>query len=159
MKYGYVDSPVGELLVLRDDTGLRGLYFPDHVRGPQHDPQWERDDEAMTDVRAQLAEYFTGTRRAFDLPLSPSGTAFQERVWKGLVELPYGTTTTYGALATAIGAPGSARAVGPAVGRNPLSILIPCHRVLGSTGALTGFAGGLTAKRALLDLEAGTPRL
>ena len=114
-----------------------------------------RDDTAFDDVRGQLAEYFAGDRTAFDLPLHPTGTAFQQRVWAALREIPYGETRSYGVQASAIGAPVSAsRAVGTANGQNPISIIVPCHRVIGANGALVGYGGGLPAKRWLLGHEA-----
>ena len=146
-------SPVGELLLVGDDEGLRGLYLPEHRRGPQVDPAWRRDDGALATTRAQLTEYFAGERTAFDLALAPAGTPFQLEVWEALRRIPYGGTRSYGELAAELGRPGSARAVGAANARNPISIVVPCHRVVGSAGALTGYAGGVEAKRALLDLE------
>lgn len=104
-------------------------------------------------ARAQLAEYFRGKRTRFDLPLRPDGTAFQQSVWRALLKVPFGTTSTYGALAAAIGRPGAARAVGAAVGANPLAIVVPCHRIVGADGTLTGYAGGLARKAKLLALE------
>ena len=147
------DSPVGELLLVGDDEGLRGLYLPGHRRGPRVGDGWRRDDAALAAVRAQLAEYFSGERRAFDLPLAPAGTPFQLEVWDALGRIPYGETRGYGDLARELGRPGAARAVGAANGRNPISIVVPCHRVVGSTGTLTGYAGGLEAKERLLALE------
>ncbi len=114
---------------------------------------WERDDEAFAELRRQLGEYFTGARREFDLPLAPRGSEFQVRVWDALREIPYGETESYGELAERIGHPGSARAVGAANGRNPIAVVVPCHRVIGSSGQLTGYAGGLERKRLLLDIE------
>jgi methylated-DNA-[protein]-cysteine S-methyltransferase len=108
----------------------------------------------VAETRAQLEAYFDGRLRDFDLPLAPAGTAFQQSVWRLLIQIPYGTTTTYGALATTLGDPGKSRAVGAANGRNPIAIIIPCHRVIGANGSLTGFAGGLDVKRRLLDREA-----
>jgi methylated-DNA-[protein]-cysteine S-methyltransferase len=152
--YSTFSSPIGELLLVGDDDGLRGLYLPDHKRGPAVAGGWVRDDDALSDVRAQLAEYFAGGRTGFDLLLAPQGTPFQLEVWAALREIPYGETETYGQLAARVGRPGSSRAVGAANGRNPISIVVPCHRVVGAAGSLTGYAGGLDAKRRLLDLEA-----
>ena len=151
--YSTFDSPVGELLLVGDDDGLRGLYLPDHKRGPQVAPGWRRDDAALGAVRAQLAEYFAGDRTDFDLPLAPAGTPFQLEVWDALKRIPYGETRCYGDLAKELGRPGAARAVGAANGRNPISIVVPCHRVVGSTGTLTGYAGGISAKERLLAHE------
>jgi methylated-DNA-[protein]-cysteine S-methyltransferase len=153
-RYTTLESPLGPLLVARDDVGLTHLYLPSgrHPSRPQAD--WQRDDTAFDDVRAQLDEYFTGTRTEFDLPLHPAGTAFQLRVWAGLRAIPYGETRSYGAQAASIGAPtGASRAVGAANGQNPISIVVPCHRVIGANGSLTGYGGGLDAKRWLLAHE------
>lgn len=156
-----IDSPIGELTIVRDDAGLTGLYFPQHwtqpdrsAFGPRVDPADDRGfDEAIT----QLSEYFAGTRREFELPLSPRGSDRARRLWQLLSEIPYGQTTTYGALAEQIGDGISPRAIGGFVGHNPLSIFIACHRVVGSTGKLTGYAGGLERKRQLLELERAIP--
>ena len=118
------------------------------------DPRWEQRDDAFADVRSQLVEYFDGRRSEFDVPLGLEGNPFELRVWQALCEIPYGETESYGELAARIGHPGSARAVGAANGRNPISIVVPCHRVIGASGSLTGYAGGLDAKRRLLELEA-----
>ena len=153
--YSTFDSPVGELLLVGDDEGLRGLYLPNHKRGPQVAAGWRRDDAALARVRAQLQEYFGGERTAFDLPLAPVGTPFQLEVWDALKRIPFGETRGYGDLAKELGRPGAARAVGAANGRNPISIVVPCHRVVGSTGTLTGYAGGVAVKERLLALERG----
>jgi len=149
-----IESPLGDLLAVRDDEGLTGLYLPTgkHPRTPA--AGWQRRDDAFADVAEQLADYFAGDRRDFDLPLRPSGTAFQSRVWGALREIPYGETRSYGAVAAEIGVPGAARAVGLANGQNPISIIVPCHRVVGASGALTGYGGGLPAKQWLLGHEA-----
>lgn len=151
-------SPIGELLLVGESRpdgvlALSGLYMEEHRRGPAIAPAWRRDDAAFGEVRRQLDEYFAGRRRAFDLPLAPHGTPFQLRVWEELRRIGPGTTRTYGELARAVGKPAAARAVGAAVGRNPISVIVPCHRVVGSDGSLTGFAGGLARKRTLLTLE------
>lgn len=151
-----VDSPLGALTLRADDGVLTGLYLPQHRRGPGPEALGERDDHALPAVREQLAAYFAGERTAFDVPLDGRGTAFQRRVWAALREIPYGETRTYGELAAAIGAPTASRAVGLANGRNPISIVVPCHRVVGAGGSLTGYAGGVERKRALLDLETRT---
>jgi methylated-DNA-[protein]-cysteine S-methyltransferase len=121
-------------------------------------PHWRRDPEALRAAAEQLRSYFAGELTGFDLPLAPSGTDFQQRVWAALREIPYGRTVSYAELAVAVGRPGAARAVGAANGRNPIAIVIPCHRVIGSAGALTGYGGGLDRKRLLLDLEAAAGR-
>lgn len=154
MRYTVIDSPVGELLAARDDVGLAVLYLPSGKYPTSPRPEWTRDDAAFDDVRTQLAEYFAGTRREFDLPLHPAGTPFQQRVWTALRDIPYGETTSYGKTAAAIGEPGAARAVGLANGQNPLPIIVPCHRVIGADGSLTGYGGGLDTKRWLLAHEA-----
>jgi methylated-DNA-[protein]-cysteine S-methyltransferase len=154
MKYTYIDSPLGPLLAVRDADGLAGLYLPTAKHPITVHAEWVRDDAAFDDVREQLAEYFTGVRRTFDLPLNAAGTAFQKRVWTALCDIPYGQTTSYGKTAVAVGAPDAARAVGLANGQNPISIVVPCHRVVGADGSLTGYGGGLDAKRWLLAHEA-----
>jgi methylated-DNA-[protein]-cysteine S-methyltransferase len=153
--YSTFDSPVGELLLVGDDDGLRGLYLPGHRRGPQVAPGWRRDDAALARVRRQLGEYFAGQRTSFDLELAPQGTPFQLEVWAALRAIPYGQTRCYGDLAKELRRPGAARAVGAANGRNPISIVVPCHRVIGAAGALTGYAGGVAVKERLLALERG----
>ncbi|HEX8104378.1 MAG TPA: methylated-DNA--[protein]-cysteine S-methyltransferase [Solirubrobacteraceae bacterium] len=145
-------SPIGDLLLLSDGEALTGLFMAPWTA----DAAWRRADEAFAAAREQLDAYFAGERTDFDLPLAPSGTGFQLRVWAALRTIPYGETTSYGALAAQIGAPGAARAVGLANGRNPVSIVVPCHRVIGAGGALTGYGGGLERKRTLLDLERGS---
>ena len=154
MRYTYIPSPLGDLLAVRDDVGLTGLYLPSGKHTMIAKDGWTRDDSGFDDVRAQLAQYFAGERREFSLPLHPTGTAFQLRVWDALREIPYGETASYGATAVAIGAPTASRAVGMANGQNPISIVVPCHRVIGAAGAMTGYAGGLEAKQWLLAHEA-----
>lgn len=148
-----VDSPVGELTMVGDGETLTGLYFPGHTRRPLQDTFGDRDDLAFPRAVEQLAEYFDGRRTGFDVPLAPRGNAFQHKVWTQLALIPYGQTRSYGQLAVALGDPGLARAVGAANGQNPISIIVPCHRVVGADGKLTGYAGGLDRKRFLLDLE------
>ena len=152
-----VDSPVGPLTVLASAAGLRAILWPNDVPGRRvawpeltHDAP---DDPVIDATRTQLAEYFAGTRRTFAVPLDLHGTPVQVTAWRALASIPYGTTTTYGEQARRLGDVRRARAVGAANGRNPISIVLPCHRLVGSAGALTGFAGGLAAKRALLDHE------
>ena len=148
---------LGDLTIVRDGGTLTGLYFPHHWYRPGQATFGPRTGQGFADVTCQLGEYLDGTRTEFDLPLDARGSDFQRSVWKLIAEIPYGHTTSYGDLARRLGTGADPRDVGAAVGRNPLSILIPCHRVVGSTGKLTGYAGGLTRKRALLDLEqAGT---
>jgi methylated-DNA-[protein]-cysteine S-methyltransferase len=151
MIFSIVGSPVGELLLTGDGEILNGLYTCEHVRRPE--PAGERDDQAFENARAQLAEYFGGARVEFEVPLDPSGTPFQRQVWRELSRIDYGTTVSYRELAERIGNPAAVRAVGLANGRNPISIIVPCHRVVGSNGALTGYAGGLPLKEWLLDHE------
>lgn len=150
------DSPVGPLTLIADETALVAVLWPDDAPGRvrlEHRPARSGESTLLDRVAAQLDEYFAGTRTEFDLPLAPRGTQFQLEVWRALETIPYGETMTYGELATSIGRPTAARAVGNANRRNPLSIVVPCHRVIGSTGALTGFAGGLGTKEQLLDME------
>ena len=150
MFWTVVDSPIDPLLLVGDETGLRELQMAPHEQPP---PGAERDDEALAPVAAQLADYFAGRRLAFEVPLAPVGTAFQRKVWLALREIPYGRTTTYGEIAAGLGRPTASRAVGLANGRNPLAVIVPCHRVIGANGALTGFGGGLSRKRWLLEHE------
>lgn len=153
MYYCYHDSPIGELLLAGDGEALFLVSFPDGPKRREPEPDWIRDEKPFAVARRQLDEYFAGERRAFDLPLKPTGTAFQRRVLEELMRIPYGETTSYGDIAERIGRPAAVRAVGAANGRNPLPIVIPCHRVIGKDGSLTGFGGGLPTKRALLRLE------
>ena len=156
MRYAHADTPIGTLLVAGDDTGLRLISFPAEAKKRRIEPSWRRDQSAFSDVRGQLLAYFAGDLTEFDLPLAPDGTTFQLIVWDALKNIPYGTTISYGELARRIGRPNASRAVGAANGSNPLPIVIPCHRVIGSDGRLTGFGGGLPTKSALLSLERGT---
>jgi methylated-DNA-[protein]-cysteine S-methyltransferase len=154
--YGFLPTPVGRLLVARDRAGVRLIHFNGPAKaGPYAQRGWERHDAAFGDVATQLTEYFDGRRRVFELPLAPDGTPFQLRVWNALLDIPYGETISYGELATRIGDRSAARAVGLANGSNPLPIVIPCHRVIGSSGKLTGYGGGLPIKQQLLTLERG----
>jgi methylated-DNA-[protein]-cysteine S-methyltransferase len=149
-----IDSPVGPLTLVSDGEALTELHFgwePASANGGGGDPVLEA-------TREQLAAYFAGERTAFELPIRLAGTAFQQAVWAALREIPYAETIDYGELARRVGRPGAARAVGLANGRNPVAIVVPCHRVIGSSGALTGYGGGLERKRALLELEARTAR-
>jgi methylated-DNA-[protein]-cysteine S-methyltransferase len=152
-----IPSPVGPLLLVADDTHLRGLWF-DKPRHPPRCIEWvEGDNKILHEARVQLDAYFAGERRAFDLPLRPIGTDFQREVWTMLTRIPYGETWSYGDMARRIGKPDAVRAVGAANGRNPISIVVPCHRVIGSDGSLTGFGGGLPTKQFLLALEGALP--
>lgn len=150
-----IDSPTGELTLVADDGVLAGLYMERQRHRPRQETFGERDESHFGPVIEQLAAYFEGTRREFDLPLALRGTPFQQTVWRALGMIPYGETITYGELAEQIGRPNAARAVGLANGKNPIGIVIPCHRVIGSTGDLTGYGGGLARKRWLLDFERG----
>lgn len=148
-------SPIGPLLLAASEHGLAGVYFAEH-RHFKGRGGWRRDDEhaVLQQSILQLAEYFAGARRIFDLPLDLShGTDFQQAVWQALLTLPFGSTASYASIACQIGKPAAVRAVGAANGRNPISIIVPCHRVISSSGALTGYAGGLLNKQALLELE------
>jgi methylated-DNA-[protein]-cysteine S-methyltransferase len=159
MLYTSLESPIGELLAVGDSRGLRGLYMQEGRTAIAVRAGWEAADEPFAEARAQLAEYFAGQRRAFDLPLAMAGSPFQRRVWRALQDIPYGETISYGELARRIGVPSASRAVGVANGRNPVSVIVPCHRVIGADGSLTGYGGGLARKRLLLELEAGVLRL
>lgn len=148
------DTPLRPVLLVACDAGLCGLYFDDHARLDRVDAGRREPTKVLDDVRHQLDEYFAGLRLAFDVPVAAAGSAFEQRVWAELRQIPRGTTTTYAAIAERIGSPkGAARAVGAANGKNPVSIIVPCHRVIGAGGALTGYAGGLARKQALLQLE------
>jgi methylated-DNA-[protein]-cysteine S-methyltransferase len=148
-----IDSPIGELtLVARDDV-LSGVYFPGHWHMPAPEVFGTLSERGLEQAREQLGEYFAGERTEFDLETVIVGDEFQERVWELIDRIPYGQTTTYGEMAQELGDPALARGVGGAVGRNPLSIVTPCHRVVGKDGKLTGYAGGLDRKRFLLELE------
>lgn len=148
-----IDSPVGKLTLVADQGALTGVYFLEHTRRPAAADFGDRDDTGFEDATRQLGEYFAGIRTEFDLPLDPHGDVFQKKVWALLREIPYGETRSYGQLAQQLGDPNLARAVGAANGQNPLSIVVPCHRVVGADGRLTGYAGGLERKAFLLELE------
>lgn len=154
----HFDSPLGSMLATAENHALTGLYFVGQQYCPGATEDWREDRQAQPFVvlRRQLEEYFAGTRLVFDLPLSPGGkhgTAFQRAVWGAIAAVPFGATATYSSLAARCGRPSAARASGAATGRNPLSLVIPCHRIVGSSGALTGYAGGLERKRTLLAFE------
>jgi len=152
--YCEIDSPLGRLLLAASDHGLRGIYFEEHrhFKGIS-DWQLEPTHPHLRQGVKELHEFFVGKRTAFDLPLDLQGTPFQQEVWQQLLMIPYGVTISYGEHAQRVGRPTAARAVGAAIGRNPVSIIVPCHRVVGSNGAHTGYAGGLERKRALLAFE------
>ena len=155
MTYTVVDSPVGPLTVVAADSGeLARLHMVEQRHRPPEETFGLRDDSILPEVGQQLREYFAGERTTFDVPLKLNGTPFQQRVWQALLEIPYGEITTYGQLAASLGmVPGASRAVGLANGKNPVSIIVPCHRVIGSTGGLTGYGGGLDRKQWLLGHE------
>lgn len=156
MTHTFIDSPIGTLTLVRDEAGLTGVFMPEHRPAPNQAGFGERDDAAFADAVQQFGEYWAGERTGFDLPLAPVGTEFQLRVWSVLRAIPHGETRTYGWIAAQLGQPTAVRAVGLANGRNPLSIVVPCHRVVGASGALTGYAGGVERKRFLLEHEMGT---
>jgi methylated-DNA-[protein]-cysteine S-methyltransferase len=153
MFYSYMDSPIGPLLLAGSRHALKVIGFSRGDKARDAETDWERLDEPFGRVKRQLQEYFDGERRAFDVPLAPDGTDFQRAVWHALTTIPYGTTLTYRDIAMHVDHPNALRAVGAANGANPIPIIIPCHRVIGSDGSLTGFGGGLDSKRWLLDLE------
>ena len=155
MLYTELDSSIGELLLLGDGRSLHGLYMQEGRTGIEVSPTWKRSVDSFAAVRKQLDEYFAGRRTTFDVPLRMAGTAFQRRVWSELQEIPYGQSISYSELARRIGIPSASRAVGTANGLNPIAVIVPCHRVIGADGSLTGYGGGLERKRLLLDLEAG----
>ena len=158
-----VQSPVGRLILVADDEGLTHLMLANNdlgAAGLDADDVPERaEDPVLAEAAAQLDQYFAGQRTAFDLPLDPQGTEFELDAWMALARIPYGETISYGEQSRAIGREGAFRAVGSANGRNPIAIILPCHRVVGADGTLVGFGGGLDVKRALLDLESGVQRL
>ena len=160
IRFTEMDSPIGPLQLLGTERGLAGLFMQNHRHGPEDAEQagWQRDDKLFANARKQLTDYFAGHRKSFDLSLDRealSGTDFQRRVWSELEKIPYGITISYGELAKRVGNPAAVRAVGLANGRNPISIIVPCHRVIGANGTLTGYGGGLERKRWLLELESG----
>jgi methylated-DNA-[protein]-cysteine S-methyltransferase len=153
--YSTVASPIGELLLAGDGDTLRLLHMQEGRPPVRAGPGWTRSEAPFAQVRGQLEEYFAGRLRTFDLPLGPAGNEFELAVWEALLEIPYGETVSYGEVALRIGRTGAARAVGVANARNPIALIIPCHRVIGADGSLTGYGGGLERKRLLLELEAG----
>jgi methylated-DNA-[protein]-cysteine S-methyltransferase len=159
VSYAYLESPIGELLISADRGGLQQILFSTNGRPARPDPVWQEDASALVDVIRQLKAYFAGALERFDLRLSPQGTPFQQKVWSELQNIAYGETISYGELARRIGNPKASRAVGLANGSNPIPIVIPCHRVIGSNGKLTGYGGGLPVKEKLLALEKRQLRL
>lgn len=153
MYYCYLDTPIGELLVAGDDDGVGMVGFPEGSMRREPEPDWIFNEKELAEACRQLSEYFAGQRKRFELKLNPSGTEFQRQVLDELVKIPYGTTVSYSDIARRIGRPKAVRAVGAANGRNPIPVIIPCHRVIGAHGDLTGFGGGLPTKEALLRLE------
>lgn len=153
LRFTLAPSPIGELLLAGDGDALTGLWMTAGGRGGPDTSGWVRDDALFAEARAQLDAYFAGELREFDLPLAAAGTPFQREVWQALLTIPWGATRTYGAIARQIGRPDRARAVGAANGSNPISIVIPCHRVIGAGGDLVGYGGGLPRKAWLLSLE------
>lgn len=158
VRYCEISTPVGRLRIVGHDGGLRGISFREGRRPVEPGEGWRLSREPFRDVIEQLDEYFAGRRRRFELALAPEGTAFQLEVWSALTSIPFGATVSYGELARRLGRPAASRAVGAANGRNPIPIVIPCHRVVGQDGSLTGFGGGLSIKRRLLEFEAGDGR-
>lgn len=154
-----IDSPVGPLLLAAGDDGLRTIEFHAAAHPVRREDDWQAGDHPLLQrARRQLDEYFAGERRTFDLPLAPRGTEFQRETWQALASIPYGSTISYAELALRVKRPKAMRAVGAANGRNPLPIVLPCHRVIGTDGSLTGFGGGLPTKQYLLELEGALPR-
>jgi methylated-DNA-[protein]-cysteine S-methyltransferase len=151
----YVDSPLGRIRLTGHDEVLTGLHLADHDKCPPPAADWTLDETAFDKVRLQLEEYFAGTRREFDVPLELHGSPFQVEVWSALRAIPYGGTASYATIATSVGRPAAVRAVGAANGRNPISIIVPCHRVIGADGSLTGYGWGVDRKAWLLGHERG----
>jgi methylated-DNA-[protein]-cysteine S-methyltransferase len=155
MNYTYLDTPIGPLLIAGDDAAIRRIEFPKNGKARRPEPDWKESGRGpVGEAARQLREYFAGGRTEFDLPIAPDGTPFQQSVWRHLQDIPYGATISYGELARRTGNPKASRAVGAANGANPIPIMIPCHRVIGANGKLTGFGGGLPIKEKLLALEA-----
>jgi methylated-DNA-[protein]-cysteine S-methyltransferase len=153
--YTEMASPLGTLLLTAQDGALTGVHFPGQKHDRPRQPDWQRadDDPVLAQARAELGEYFAGRRTRFDVRLDPRGTPFQRAVWQALLAVPFGATSTYGAIAQAVRRPSAVRAVGAAVGANPIGIVVPCHRIIGHDGTLTGYAGGLDRKAKLLEFE------
>jgi methylated-DNA-[protein]-cysteine S-methyltransferase len=156
-RYEFCESPHGRMLLVAEGEGLCGVYFDGQKYLPRIGAEWRRDagHAPLRQAKRELAEYFSGERKRFETALAPEGTPFQQSVWKAISTVVFGETISYGELARRAGSPGSARAAGAATGRNPIGIIVPCHRIVGANGSLTGYAGGLDRKRALLALESG----
>ena len=162
MKYfDYYESPLGRMMLVANDDGLTGVYFIGQKHYLRPESGWRKDpaNKALRKAKKELGEYFARKRKRFDLPLAPEGSAFQHAVWQAIAGVPFGETISYAELARRAGYPKGARAAGAATGRNPIGIIVPCHRIMGSDGSLTGYAGGLEKKRALLALESGAGSL
>jgi len=151
--YCYHDTPIGRLLLVGTSTALEELHFPNSKKPRQPSPDWQEEKEPFSKVIEQLDQFFAGKRKSFDIPLHPEGTVFQKKVWQALRGIPFGKTASYSEIAATIGNPKGCRAVGLANARNPIPIIIPCHRVIAKSGSLSGFGGGVETKRYLLDLE------
>ena len=160
-QYARIVTPLGTLFATAVGGALTGLYYEGGRHAPEISRAWVEDCTAapLAECARQVAEYLEGKRRAFDLPLAPEGSEFQRRVWIEIARIPYGETLSYAQLARCAGAPGAARAAGAATGRNPLSIIVPCHRVVGTDGSLTGYAGGIERKTQLLEIEGAPPSI
>jgi len=152
-QYCYYQSPIGKLLLIGNEGLLEELHFPNSLEQIQIPEDWQDDETCFLNVLQQLTEYFAGNRQEFDLKIAPKGTAFQKGVWQELQRIPFGQTASYGEIARRVGNSKASRAVGMANGKNPIPIIVPCHRVIGKDGSLTGFGGGLDVKRQLLKLE------
>lgn len=152
-QYCYYQSPIGKLLLIGTDEVLEALHFSNSQEQVHISEDWQYDEACFKKILRQLTEYFAGNRQEFDLQMAPKGTAFQKRVWQELQKIPFGQTVSYGEIAERIGNSKASRAVGMANGKNPISIIVPCHRVIGKDGSLTGFGGGLDIKKQLLNLE------
>lgn len=155
IRYARLRTPLGTLIAIAAGGAVTGLHFDGGRHAPEIAPEWREEPYAspLRECAEQLADYFAGKRQCFDLPVAPRGTPFQQRVWREIAKVPFGETITYAELAARAGSPGSARAAGAATGRNPLAVVVPCHRIVGTRGALTGYAGGLPRKEKLLALE------
>jgi methylated-DNA-[protein]-cysteine S-methyltransferase len=151
--YDYCETPLGRMLLVANGKGLCGLHFVGQKYFPKIDRSWKRGGGPVAHARRELEGYFSGKRKAFTVPLAPEGTPFQRAIWKEIAKVPFGETLTYAELARRAGYPGCARAAGAATGRNPIGVIVPCHRIVGTDGSLTGYAGGLPKKKALLALE------
>jgi methylated-DNA-[protein]-cysteine S-methyltransferase len=159
LSYDYCDTPLGRMLLVANEKGLCGLHFVGQKYFPQKGKDWIQDEKVLKRAKREVMEYFAGKRKRFDVPLAPEGTAFQRAIWREIAKVPFGETITYSELARRAGFPNCARAAGAATGRNPVGVIVPCHRIVGTNGSLTGYAGGLPKKKALLALEGLAPTL